>query len=82
MNQAQALSSVHYRILKTIFLNEHFYIIDIAYNSGGTVYLSFTNLSHYTRVAIYGTKDVKLAIPTGSYIGVSPIQYRKILSLY
>lgn len=48
MNQAEALTSVNYRILKTISLNHHFYIIDIAYSNRGTIYFSFTNISHQT----------------------------------
>lgn len=50
MNQAEALSSVNYRILKTISLNHQPYIhvIDIAYSNRVTVYFSFTNISHQT----------------------------------
>lgn len=48
MNQAEALSSVNYRILKTISLNHQLYIIDVAYSNRGTVYFSFTNISHQT----------------------------------
>lgn len=67
MNQAQALSSVNYRILRTISLNKHFYIIDIAYSDRGTVCLSVVKQVFITS-ATRLWKDVKIVLPTGSYI--------------
>lgn len=67
MNQAQALSSVNYRILRTISLNQHFYIIDIAYSDKGTVCLSVVNQVSLIN-AKTGGADFKCILPTGSYI--------------
>lgn len=67
MNQAQALSSVNYRILRTISLKKHFYITDIAYNERGIVCLSVVKQAFLTN-EIMGGNDVKIVLPTGSYI--------------
>lgn len=67
MNQAQALSSVNYRILRTISLKKHFYITDIAYSERGIVCLSVVKQAFLTN-EIMGGNDVKIVLPTGSYI--------------
>lgn len=77
MNQAQALLSVDYRILRTISLNEYFFIIDIAYTDEGTICLSVIKQAHVTRVGI-GRNDVKMVLPTGSYINYRNMQLHYI----
>lgn len=80
MNQAQALSSVNYRILRTISLNQQFYIIDIAYSDRDTVCLSvcadqiFYASPKNINIEI---KPFRIVLPTGSYInyGDSTIYY-------
>lgn len=68
MNQAQALSSVNYRILRTISLNQHFYIIDIAYSDRDTVCLSVCADQLYGSNVIIKKTPVRFVLPTGSYI--------------
>nr|XP_034321616.1 uncharacterized protein LOC117688060 [Crassostrea gigas] len=68
MNQAQALSSVNYRILRTISLDHHFYIIDIAYSDKGTVCLSVCADQKYGSTVITKRNPVGFVLPTGSYI--------------
>lgn len=76
MNQAQVLSTAVYRISRTLSLKYPFYIIDIAYSNYGTVCLSVTNTSRVSirsRSFLSRMQDVKVIVPTGSYIDVSPI---------
>lgn len=76
MNQAQVLSTAVYRISRTLSLKYPFYIIDIAYSNHGTVCLSVTNAPGILirpRSLSSGMQDVKVIVPTGSYIDVPSI---------
>lgn len=72
MNQAQVLSSVVYKISRKIPLHRHFYIVDIAYKSKGSVFLSVTNFPIFSRISVYGMQDVDFIVLNRSYIDVLP----------